>query len=166
LLGGLTEFWRAHRSYAGVLHFVSLTSSFPGVYTSDNFRDIERLELEPHFADYVEQAFKPLGVYIDFWQPEIKAGANRRFTIMMINDDADAKSGKLLLTLENAGGSVAARAELLFELAGLGQQSYQVDLDIPNVSGEFLVKAAAWADGAASPTISRRQVKITAQKGK
>ena len=61
-LAGLTEFWRAHRDFAGVLHFVYLTASFPGAYTSDNFRDVAKLELEPHFADYVSEAFKPLGV--------------------------------------------------------------------------------------------------------
>jgi hypothetical protein len=40
LLGGLTEFWRARRTFAGVLHFVYLTCSFPGVYTSDHWRDV------------------------------------------------------------------------------------------------------------------------------
>ena len=38
LLGGLTEFWRAYRNYAGVLHFVYLTACYPGAYTCDNFR--------------------------------------------------------------------------------------------------------------------------------
>jgi hypothetical protein len=161
LLGGLTEYWRAHRSYAAVMHFVYLTSSYPGAYTSDHFRDVEKLELEPHFADYVEQAFRPLGVYIDFWQPEIKAGADRSVTIMMINDDTEKSSGKLRLTLEKEGGAVAASVETAFEVAGSGQQSYQINFPIPDVRGDFLLKASACANGAVSPTISRRQVKIT-----
>ena len=33
LLAGLTEYWRAYRHYAGVLHFVYLTGSNPGGYT-------------------------------------------------------------------------------------------------------------------------------------
>ena len=33
LLGGITEYWRAYRQYAGVLHFVYLTSSDPAGYT-------------------------------------------------------------------------------------------------------------------------------------
>ena len=60
LIGGLTEFWRAYRNYAGVLHFVYLTCSYPGVYTSDHFRDVETLELEPHFKNYVAEAFNRL----------------------------------------------------------------------------------------------------------
>ena len=38
LLAGKTEFWRAQRNYAGVLHFVYLTSCYPGAYTADHFR--------------------------------------------------------------------------------------------------------------------------------
>ena len=64
VLAGETEYWRAYRQCAGVLHFVYLTCSYPGVYTSDNFMDVEKLKLEPHFADYVGEAFKPLGVYV------------------------------------------------------------------------------------------------------
>ena len=30
LLGAKTEFWRAHRQYAGIIHFVYLTCSYPG----------------------------------------------------------------------------------------------------------------------------------------
>ena len=66
LLGGLTEFWRAHRDFAGVQH-LGLTCSFPGVHR-DHWRDVGKLELEPNFADWV-RAFRPLGVYINFWQP-------------------------------------------------------------------------------------------------
>src|SRR6185369_6367843 len=40
LLGGITEYWRAYRHFAGVLHFVYLMSSDPLGYTADHFRDI------------------------------------------------------------------------------------------------------------------------------
>ena len=99
LLGGLTEHWRAHREYAGVLHFVYLMSSYPGVYTSDHFRDVEKLELDPYFSDYVGEAFKPLGVYIRFWQPELAAGAEREFAVMMVNDYPRKMEGNLALTI-------------------------------------------------------------------
>ena len=78
LLAGKTEFWRAHRQYAGIIHFVYLTCSYPGVYTADHFRDVTRLKLDPAFADYMAEAFKPLGVYINFFQPTLKAGEARR----------------------------------------------------------------------------------------
>ena len=50
LLAGLTEYWRAYRQYAGVLHFVYLTSSDPAGYTADHFRDVTKLELHPRVS--------------------------------------------------------------------------------------------------------------------
>ena len=48
-------------------------SSFPGVFTADHFQDVETLTLEPHFADYMGEAMKPLGVYVNFFQPTLDA---------------------------------------------------------------------------------------------
>jgi hypothetical protein len=48
LLGGLTEYWRAHRNFAAVLHFVLLTASSRDLVTSDSFRDVTTLEMDPH----------------------------------------------------------------------------------------------------------------------
>lgn len=160
LLAGLTEYWRAHRNYAGVLHFVYLMCSYPGVYTADHFLDIEKLELEPHFADYVGEAFKPLGVYIDYWRPTLQAGAARRFNVMMINDDSEARSGNLILTLERKEGGEVARMETPFRLAAYGQQTYECDLNVPEAAGDFLLKAAALSGGSKEPTLSRRMVRL------
>ena len=44
LLAGKTEFWRAHRHYAGIIHFVYLTCSYPGVYTADHFARRDQAE--------------------------------------------------------------------------------------------------------------------------
>ena len=164
LLAGLTEFWRAYRHYAGVLHFVYLTSSYPGAYTSDHFRDVEALDLEPHFRDYVGEAFKPLGVYINFWQPTLEAGSNRSFVVMMVNDDYEPVKGKLVLSLEGQEGAEIARRELALDLPGLGQQDYRFDLQVPNKTGKCLLKAAAYPEGQhhSGPTVSRRIVTVTA----
>jgi hypothetical protein len=166
LLAGLTEFWRAHRNFAGVLHFVYLTASFPGAYTSDHFLDLEELELEPHFEEYMSEAFKPLGVYINFWQPTIEARSDRRFLVMMINDDHDAVEGKLALTLTDAGGAELARREIDFALAALGQQTCTLDLHIPNVTGPCTLKAIAYPRGKrhSTRTVSRRRVSIVTGK--
>jgi len=162
LLGGLTEFWRSRRFHAGVLHFVYLTGSFPGVYTSDHFRDVENLELEPQFADYVGEAFKPLGVYINFWQPSLKAGTKRRVVVAMINDDSETAAGRLALSLEDAARREFGRLERRFEIPALGQMSYAFDLDVPGRPGEVLLKATAFPDGTRhkSPTVSRRKFQI------
>lgn len=165
LLAGLTEFWRAHRNFAGVLHFVYLTSSYPEAFTSDHWADLQKLELHPEFADYVGEAFKPLGVYLNFWQPNLTAGASRAFNIMMINDGYEAVRGRLGLTLECPGRSPLASAETNFELAPLGQQTYRLNLQIPVHAGACLLKAEARPEGSAapaSPTVSRRKVNLTA----
>ena len=70
-----------------MLYFVYLTSSGPRGFTSDNFRDVVNLELDPHFRDYMSNAFAPLGVYLSFWQPTLKGGETQKLTVMMVNDD-------------------------------------------------------------------------------
>ena len=160
LLAGLTEFWRAHRMYAGVLHFVYLTAGGPGVFTCDHFRNLERLELEPHFEDYMSQAFKPLGVYVNFWHPTLEAGSKQMFTVMMVNDGDRPTSGSLALVIENQKGEALARQSVPFSLAALGQQTYFVDLTIPITVEKCLLKAIARPDSGAEPTLSRRRVDL------
>jgi beta-galactosidase/beta-glucuronidase len=170
LLGGLTEYWRAHRQAAGVQYFVYLTCSYPGVKTSDNFRDIARLELEPHFADYVREAFKPLGAYINFWQPSLRRGEKRRYDVMLINDEAEPVSGTLSLVFEPAPGGPTmpattpaaaqpmVRAEVPFALPAYGQQTYPIELQAPDAPGSYVLKATARQPG--EPTVSRRKVEV------
>jgi hypothetical protein len=161
LLAGKTEFWRAHRQYAGIIHFVYLTCSYPGVYTSDHFGDVTKLELDPAFADYVGQAFQPLGVYINFFQPKLPAGAHRSFTVMMVNDHPRAVSGSLVLSLESESGQTLAKVERRFELPEGGDASYELRLDLPAVAAKCLLKATAKPDGEGiEATLSRRWVTV------
>ncbi len=158
-LAGITEFWRAHRSFAGVQYFTYLTASFPGAYTSDNFRDVKTLELEPHFEKYMREAFKPLGVYVDFWQPEARAGAEETFKVLVVNDARDTASGTLVLTLESETGESVARTETAMNVLPNGQQTFLMTLRFPPASGSYVLKAVAQADGAPEPTVSRRKLK-------
>lgn len=160
LLAGLTEYWRAHRNAAGVMYFVYLTSSHPGVYTSDNFRDVEKLTLEPRFADWAGEAFKPLGVYINFWQETLQAGARGDYAVMMVNDHPRELAGKLSLSFVAENGEEVLRAEKPFVLAPLGAQTYALTLDAPRRAGRYLLRATADAGGSEGPTISRRKVRI------
>jgi hypothetical protein len=162
ILGGETEFWRAHRNFAAVLHFVYLSSNYPGVYTADHFKDIENLILDPHFEDYMRQAFKPLGVYLNFWQPTLQAGSQRRFLVMMINDEYEEAKGNLALSLEGEDGKQVVRRELPFSVPTSGQQTYKFDLEIPDTPGKFLLKASGYRQGsdALNPTISRRKISV------
>jgi beta-galactosidase len=159
LLGGITEYWRAYRQYAAVLHFVYLMSSDPMGYTADQFRDVENLELEPHFRDYMSHAFAPLGVYLSFWQPKLAAGKHT-FQVMLVNDEYTAATGRVTLSLQSQNGGEVARVQVPFEIGSLGQTTLYVDLDVPNTPGDFLLQAKA-DPGKSQPTLSRRKVKIT-----
>jgi beta-galactosidase len=158
LLAGLTEFWRAHRNFAGVLHFTWLTCSYPGVKTSDHWRDVGTLTLEPHFAEWMGEAFKPLGVYINYWQPKLKQGERRRYSVMMVNDEDKPVKGTLALTLDR-DGQARASARVEFALPAHGAHTYEVALGAPTEVGEYVLKAAAVREGTA-PTVSRRRVRI------
>jgi len=162
LLGGKTEFWRAHRHYAGIVHFVYLTCSYPGVYTADHFTDVTTLKLDPAFADYMGEAFKPLGVYINFFQPTLKAGTNRTFTVMMVNDESVPMNGALKLALENEAGTALCSTEQRFDLKELGDASYTLSLTVPAAAGKCVLKATATSDAKSktSPTVCRRWVTV------
>jgi beta-galactosidase len=158
LLAAKTEFWRAHRQYAGIIHFVYLTCSYPGVYTADHFADVTKLKLDPAFADYMGEAFKPLGVYINYFQPTIVPGA-QTLSVMIVNDHGKAIKGDLVLTLEDPKGRVLARAQKPFSLRELGDQTLEVELAVPQAAGRCTLKATAKAKGL-EPTVSRRWVKM------
>jgi beta-galactosidase len=166
LLAGLTEFWRAHRNHAAVLHFVYLTCSYPVVFTSDHFLDVPSLKLEPHFADYVSEAFKPLGVYLNFFQPELECGKTRDFRVMMINDDDHPALGQLLLTLEDSQGIVLSRQDTAWNLASLGQMNYEIRLQLPSSpEPNCWLKAVAIPKGGAhqGSTLCRRKVSLVSK---
>ncbi len=156
LLAGITEYWRAYRLYAGVLHFVYLTSSEPPQgYTSDSFADVKKLELNPYFRDYMSNAFAPLGVYLSFWQPTLTAGNTQSLTVMMVNDEPHSAEGTLTIALEATNGERVEQRTTRFSLAPLGQQ--------PQVTGKFLLKAVAETESGGS-TASRRRVSVVMAK--
>jgi hypothetical protein len=156
LLAGLTEFWRAHRNFAGVLHFVYLTCSYHSVFTSDHFLDIEKLELHPQFSDYVGQAFNPVGVYVNFWQPKVEPGTTHRIPVMIVNDLDRDISGSLDLLLQRGG--VQARQTQSFSLPALGAFTYMFQFRAPETSGTYLLKAVA--QYGTETTVSRRKFEI------
>lgn len=145
LLAGETQFWRAYRRYAGAPHFVYLTASDPHGFTSDNFQNLKALTLEPHFADYMSQAFQPLGVYIAFWHPELNAGDTRNIAVMMVNDTPAEKHGTLQLKFVDANGGTASVTQTPFHTKALGTESYLVTVHSPDQAREYTLEAVATA---------------------
>ncbi len=164
LLAGLTEFWRAFRFYAGVMYLAYLDADLPHSVTCDNFRDPEKLEWQPHYEEYVKEAFKPLGVYINFWKAKLPSGHQEKFQVMMVNDEYDTAQGNLILAFTPAGGGPALEhAEVEFEIPPLGQMTYELTCPSPAQAGAYVLSAsAAWPGRAWSPVISRRNVTVVA----
>jgi hypothetical protein len=163
LLGGLTEYWRAQRQHAGVLYLAYLDGDLPHVFTCDNFLDVAALKLEPHFESYMGEAFKPLGVYLDFWQPTVSAGTNRVYRVTLVNDTHEPARGWLTLAwLRESGGTVGAQAKQPFEVAPVGRSCCEIELAAPAGEGRYVLTGkASWAGKSFSPTLSRRQVTVT-----
>jgi hypothetical protein len=163
LLGGLTEYWRAQRQHAGVLYLAYLDGDLPHAFTCDNFRNIATLELEPQFEEYVREAFKPLGVYIDFWQPTLLPGTKRSYRITLVNDTREVVRGSLKLAWVPESGEVQddSGVEQAVEVAACGKASYEVELDTPTAEGRYVLTAtASWPGKPWTPTLSRRQVQV------
>jgi hypothetical protein len=161
LLAGLTEHWRATRQFAGVMYLAYLDGDGAHIYTCDNFKEVRTLELQPHFEDYMGQAFKPLGANLAFWDSRLRAGLRHSFSIVLTNDTDETLSGKLTLNLEPLGADAKpAQAEADFAVPALGQTTYQLELLVPEENGQFELKASANCGKSWCPTISRRRVEV------
>ena len=103
LWAGLTEYWRAHRTYAGVLCFTYLTASHRDAYTGDFFQDVQSLKLQPGFEEALANSFSPVGVYLNFWQPTLAAGSSHAMAVSLVNDEYEMARGKLVLAVATGG---------------------------------------------------------------
>ena len=84
---------------------------------------------------------------------------------MLVNDEYQAASGTLTVSLAAKNGGEVARAKTPFTVGALGQTTLYLDLDVPNTPGDFLLQAKADA-GRVPPTLSGRNVRITASAEK
>ena len=146
------------------MYLAYLDGDLPNAFTCDNFRDVARLEFEPHFQDYMQEAFKPLGVYVDFWQPALAAGTRRTYRVILVNDTQQASRGRLTLAWKSEQGDLAGEhAERAFEVPPAGRGTCELELPAPSREGRYvLTAAAAWEGQPWSPTLSRRKVTVTA----
>jgi len=144
------------------MYLAYLDGDLPSASTCDNFRDPETLGLEPHFEDYMKEASKPLGIYINFWQPKLAAASKHRFRVMLVNDEPQSVKGNLVLAFAPAsGGDDMVHRETALEIPPLGQMTYDFFLEVPRTPGDYLLSAKAyWPARPWSPTVSRRKVTI------
>ncbi len=142
-LGMLTEYWRAHRDCAGVLHFCGLGYSRPEEprgQTSDHFIDIKNLVYEPLFVKYVKPAFSPVGLMINFWDIAVNPGLKKEIEIYAINDLDTPWNGILKVTLSK-DNEVFSNQSRKIEIASLDRVITTFQIDIPRESGDYRLEA-------------------------
>jgi hypothetical protein len=146
LLAAKTEFWRAHRQVAGVLHFCGLGYSRPDGQTSDHFLDIESLALEPHFRTYVGDAFSPVGLMVDHWAEEVRPGETRRVPVVVMNDLYGEWKGEVRLQLSHGGRTVAEQSQPCC-VAAMGTQTVVFQVKVPDQTGRYQLAGELVAPG-------------------
>jgi beta-galactosidase len=157
-LAAKTEFWRAHRACAGVLHFCGLGYSRPDGQTSDHFIDLENLTFEPNFFEYVREAFAPTGLMIDEWAEELPGGAERAIPVVTINDLDTAWNGTLRLRLLKGAETVFEKTEPC-AIPALSEQRRVFTCLVSRESGSYRLEAALLKPGEA-PVRSLRDFQV------
>ncbi len=157
-----TGYWRAHRQWAGVMHFTMLSGNAPHQAACDHFRDHAALEWEPLAAAALQSAFMPLGVFINHTDDVLRAGA-RHLAVMLVNDHSHPVEGTLQLVLRTADGVTRVGTRATFDLPALGQHTLLLALDVPlpeatDAAHELL--AIADAGLPEGPSHCRRQLRV------
>ena len=162
-LAATTEFWRAHRQCAAIMHFVTLGYSRPDGQTSDHWQEgkVARLEWEPEFYRYVRDAFAPVGLMISLGKEHLRPGSTAQVPVILINDLERPWKGPVSLRLKFGNRPIDEKrqdAEVApFETTVLG-----FDLTWPTEEGPAVLEAELrGADG--QPVHSVREFVIKDQ---
>ncbi len=135
-----TEFWRCHRKVAAVLHFTALGYSRSDGQTSDHFTDVEKLQYENEFLKYIPDAFSPVGLMLDEWGNEIKAGKVHDFNIISINDLEEVWEGMVHLQIIRGEKILIDKSSNLV-IPAYGQKNVTVPCATPKEPGQYTVIA-------------------------
>ncbi len=157
-----TEFWRAHRKAAAVMHFTSLGYSRPDGQTCDHWTQggVAALQWEPEFYRYVRDAFAPVGLMVDYWNDRPVHGAKARVPVMLINDLDRPWQGTVALRVKRGDQSLL-EAKQDCRLEPLGQTRLVFDIAWPEQAGPCVVEAELRsADGEAVRSV--RDIEIIA----
>ena len=141
-LSELTEYWRAHRKVAGVLHFCGLAysrSAQPRGQTSDHFVDINNLIFEPTFYKYVRSAFAPVGLMVDAWDKEYAAGAKLTVPLFVINDLEQPFNHEVQLSILMDGQTVATYTKEI-QVPPYEVLIVPFEVTTPDKTGNYLLK--------------------------
>ncbi|MDR3267670.1 MAG: hypothetical protein LBT83_01200, partial [Tannerella sp.] len=160
-LAVLTEYWRAHRQAAGVLHFCGLgysRSQAPRGQTSDHFVDIRNLTFEPTFYKYVKPAFAPVGLMIDVWEKSYPPSAKPGIPIYVVNDLAAPFEQDIVLTLQK-GEQIISTYRQHVTVKGYETGVVSMEITLPKDAGDYLLKARITVNG--EEVFSLRDIPVT-----
>jgi hypothetical protein len=158
-LAAETEFWRAHRNAAAVMHFTTLGYSRPDGQTSDHWSDVGKLEWEPQFHRYVRDAFAPVGLMVDFWKASAPAGADARIRVTLVNDLGEPWHGPVALRLRRSADSPLFEAARDVQIAPYGTAAVEFALNWPHEAGPLTLEAELRGTGG-EPVRSVRELTI------
>jgi len=138
-----TEWFRAHRQCAGVLHFAMLAYSRPGGDTSDHWMNVETLEWEPSFFQYVRDAFHPVGLMLDYWNDYITQGKDTTASVpvMLINDLETPWKGQVKCRIVK-DGKIVWEKETAGSIEPYGTSTVTFDVTWPQETGAYRLEAS------------------------
>lgn len=168
----LSGYWRAGRGYAGIQHFLYLgmcrdqddlkegDDITEASATCDNFIDIPNLEMEPRWARWAAQAFAPVAVNIERWDPEFYQPGLQEIPVTLLNDTYVEETVTVSLKLaDKAGNIITHSSEDGIALPALGSMTVEVPLHIPE-GDELVLYASVTGNFDASPVYSRRKIRF------
>ena len=140
-----SEFLRSGRKLAGVHEFCFLSpDQHP---TPDHFVDREKLTLEPNYERMVSEAFAPVGLSIDYWDPEYPAGRTiDALPVVLINDLYTDWQGPVTLSVKQ-GEKTVAKLTKEAKVAAVGRTVVTFKLPVPPAQGKYLLEAAIHGAG-------------------
>jgi beta-galactosidase/beta-glucuronidase len=146
MLASLTEYWRSTRTCFGVLHAFILGQSIPDGATSDNLVDVDNLEFDPYFENYVKDAFSPLGICIEYWEWPLSKGKNFDCPIVLTNDMDVRQTGLIKIVLSSEEKTLYEKS-VAFEVEAFLQKRQFVRIELPKDPGKYRLVATIERQG-------------------
>ncbi|RZK60030.1 MAG: hypothetical protein EOO91_03000 [Pedobacter sp.] len=149
LTAALTEYWRAHRTSAGIMYFAGLSYSRPSSprgETSDLLNDVKRFRYWPAFTKYVKASFSPVGLMVDTWEKSYTPNSVITVPVFVINDLAKEWKGELSLKLMENGKTIHQQ-KMAQTTGSLNVKVEKFDIRIPSKKGNYILVASIIYNG-------------------
>jgi len=166
-LAALTEYWRARRTFFGILHVFGLSFSSDYAATGDMFTNVDSLTLYPHFGTFVRDSFAPVGICIDFWDTEMKKHQGNwpplqgfDVPVMVTNDlPVDVNGNFHIQFTQSKTGKVVYEHDYAITVCAFQQTNRHTKITLPKDTGQYFLTAELTVEEQA-PVKSTRIIKV------